>query len=73
VELCGIIAMFIGCAVLLGPILSEFIIKEKTDYLILFLIGGSLNIVSFTINFFFSENRYDYGNKLEDVNRRGSI
>jgi hypothetical protein len=63
--------MFNGCAVLIGPILSEFIIKEKTDYFIIFSIGGFLNIVSLTLNFFFCENRYDYGNKK--VQERTSI
>ena len=65
--MCGIIALFTGCSSLLGPILAKFIIQEKTDYLILFLIGGSLNIVSFVLNFFFTEERFDYGLKKSEI------
>ncbi len=49
VYLLGICAIFTGIAALIGPILTLFVLKEKKDYLIIYLIVAAPTIVSLLI------------------------
>ena len=49
VYLLGICAIFTGIAALIGPILTLFVLKEKKDYLIIYLVGSAPTIVSLLI------------------------
>ena len=49
VYLLGICAIFTGIAALIGPILTLFVLKEKKDYLIIYLVGAAPTIVSLLI------------------------
>ena len=44
-QIYGICGIFIGLANLTGPLLSAFFLKEKTDFLVAFLIGGGIVII----------------------------
>ena len=50
--------------------LKEFLIKERKDYLILYLIGGGISLIKLIGLIFFKENKlYEFkSNKEEDVN-----
>ena len=52
VYLLGICAIFTGIAALIGPILTLFVLKEKKDYLIIYLVGSAPTIVSLLITIF---------------------
>ena len=49
VYLLGICAIFTGIAALIGPILTLFVLKEKKDYLIIYLVGAAPTIFSLLI------------------------
>ena len=55
-EMYGLTGNFIGIASVSGPLMSNFILKEKKDFLIVFLIGGALCVVKFVVLIFFNEN-----------------
>ena len=55
-EMYGLTGNFIGIASVSGPLMSNFVLKEKKDFLVVFLVGGALCIVKFVILFFFNEN-----------------
>ncbi len=48
--------ILLGVAHYISPILGKYILKEKTDYIIIFLIFGSLCIIKLGILMFFPEN-----------------
>ena len=52
VFLLGICGIFNGIAALIGPILTIFALKEKKDYLIVYLVGAAPSIVSLFISIF---------------------
>ena len=52
VYLLGICGIFSGIAALIGPILTLFVLKEKKDYLIIYLVGGAPTIASLFISIF---------------------
>ena len=59
VFLLGLCGIFNGIAAIIGPILTIFVLKEKKDYLIVYLVGVAPTIISLIINsslkiFFFS-------------------
>lgn len=56
----GIGACFIGLASILGPVLTKFIIKNKEDYLIIYLCGSVFVIMSLITLIFFKEDPFDY-------------
>ena len=65
-EMYGLTGNFIGIASVSGPLMSNFILKEKKDFLIVFLIGGALCVVKFVVLIFFNENvKFKY-KKSED-------
>lgn len=56
----GIGACFIGLASILGPVLTKFIIKNREDYLIIYLCGSVFVIMSLITLIFFKEDPFDY-------------
>ena len=66
-QIYGICGLFIGVANLTGPLLSAFFLEEKEDFLIGFLIAGSLIIIKIIGLFLFDENeKYNFGEKEEN-------
>ena len=55
-EMYGLTGFFIGLASFLGPVLTKLYIKEDSDYLIIYIIGGILCIIKFIALFFFDEH-----------------
>ena len=55
-EMYGLTGNFIGIASVSGPLMSNFVLKEKKDFLIVFLVGGALCVVKFVVLIFFNEN-----------------
>lgn len=62
-ELYGITSISIGIANISGPILTTLILKENKDYLISFLIGGSLSFTKIILLLFFKEEQYVFLSK----------
>ena len=61
-EMYGITGNFIGVASICGPILTNFILHKKEDFLVVFLVGGGLCVIKLIVLIFFNENdKYDYG------------
>ena len=67
----AVITIFSGVAGLIGPIFAKLVVKEKEDYLILFMIGAALSVLSLVVWFLFSEKKFDYGAKQEKPNEMG--
>ncbi len=60
-EMYGITGNFIGVASICGPILTNFILHEKSDFLIVFLVGAGLCVIKLVVLIFFDENdKYIY-------------
>ena len=55
-EMYGLTGFFIGLASFMGPILTKSLIKEDSDYLKIYLIGGAICVVKFIALLFFDEN-----------------
>ena len=55
-EMYGLTGNFIGIASVSGPLMSNFVLKEKKDFLVVFLVGGALCVVKFVVLIFFNEN-----------------
>ena len=86
-EMYGITGNFIGIASICGPILTNFILHNTPDFLVVFLVGGSLCIIKFVVLIFFNENdKYKYeenvdallneeakNDKKEPINEEGCI
>ena len=69
VYLLGICGIFSGIASLIGPFLTLFVLKEKKDYLIIYLVGGAPSIVSLFISIFIKVDvKKKEENKVTDVN-----
>ena len=56
VFLLGLCGIFNGIAAIIGPILTIFVLKEKKDYLIVYLIGVAPTIISLIITIFIKIN-----------------
>lgn len=56
-EMYGLTGFFIGLASFMGPILTKSLIKEDSDYLKIYLIGGAICVVKFIALLFFDENK----------------
>lgn len=56
-EMYGLTGFFIGLASFAGPILTKLLIKEDSDYLIIYFIGGGFCVVKFIALLFFDENK----------------
>ena len=56
-EMYGLTGFFIGLASFAGPILTKLLIKEDSDYLIIYSIGGAFCLIKFITLLFFDENK----------------
>jgi MFS family permease len=56
-EMYGLTGFFIGLASFMGPILTKIFIKEDSDYLIIYSIGGAFCVIKFIALLFFDENK----------------
>ena len=56
-EMYGLTGFFIGLASFSGPIITKLLIKEDSDYLTVYLIGGGFCVVKFIALLFFDENK----------------
>ena len=57
----GVTGLFIGFASICCPILTNFILNETKDFLVVFLVGCGLCIVKFIVLIFFNEDdKYNY-------------
>lgn len=56
-EMYGLTGFFIGLASFMGPILTKSLIKEDSDYLKIYLIGGAICVIKFIALLFFDENK----------------
>ena len=56
-EMYGLTGFFIGLASFAGTILTKLLIKEDSDYLIVYSIGGAFCLVKFIALLFFDENK----------------
>ena len=55
-EMYGLTGNFIGVASISGPLMTNFILNDEGDFLIVFLIGGVLCVIKLIVLFFFDEN-----------------
>ena len=55
-EMFGLTGFLIGLASFLGPILTKLLIKDDSDYIIIYSIGGGICLIKFIALFFFDEN-----------------
>ena len=65
-QINGICGIFIGLSNLTGPLLCAFFLKENSDFLISFLIAGSIVIVKIFCLFLFDENEKYIFNQVEE-------
>ena len=67
-ELYGLTGNFIGIASICGPLLTNFILKTKSDFLVVFLISGGLCMIKLFVTFIFDENEeYVYKERLSKL------
>ena len=67
-ELYGLTGNFIGLASLCGPIMTNFMLKTKKDFLDVFLVGGGLCMIKLFITLIFDENdKYVYKERLSQL------
>jgi MFS-type transporter involved in bile tolerance (Atg22 family) len=70
-EMYGLTGNFIGVASISGPIMTNFLLKEKTDFLIVFLVGGALCVVKLVVLIFFKEDDQFKYSLIEDLMKDG--
>ena len=67
-ELYGITGNFIGLASLCGPLMSNFILETKKDFLIVFIIGGALCMIKLFATLIFDEDdKYVYKKRFISI------
>lgn len=64
--------IFIGIASVLGPILTKLVIKEKKDYLIVYLISAGLLVIAIILLFFLNEELFEYSDNKNEIQTAGS-
>ena len=55
-EMYGLTGFAIGVASFMGPVLTKLLIKEDSDYLIIYGVGGGICLIKFIALLFFNEN-----------------
>ena len=70
-EMYGLTGNFIGVASISGPIMTNFLLKEKTDFLIVFLVGGALCVVKLVVLIFFKEDDQFKYSLIDDLMKDG--
>lgn len=58
IEIYGMTGIMLGFANFISPILGKYILKEKRDYVLIFIICGSFCIIKLGILMFFTERKY---------------
>ena len=67
-ELYGITASFIGLASLCGPLMTNFIIETKKDFLIVFMVGGAFCMIKLFFTLIFDEDyKYVYKRRFKSI------
>ena len=61
-EIFGITGIIVGISCFGGPIIAKFIIKENTDYLILYLTSSGIILITIVFLIFFKEEKFEFGN-----------
>ena len=72
-QIYGICGIFIGLANLTGPLLCAFFLEEKSDFLVAFLIAGSIIIIKIICLILFDENEKYNFEEIEGNNDIGKI
>jgi hypothetical protein len=70
-EMYGLTGNFIGIASISGPIMTNFLLKEKPDFLIVFLVGGALCVVKLVVLIFFKEDDKFVYSLIDDLMKDG--
>ena len=74
-EMYGLTGNFIGIASISGPIMTNFLLEDKPDFLIVFLVGGALCVVKLVVLIFFNEDdKFKYsliGDLMKDGKNEG--
>ena len=70
-EMYGLTGNFIGIASISGPIMTNFLLKEKPDFLIVFLVGGALCVVKLVVLIFFNEDDKFKYSLIDDLMKDG--
>ncbi len=72
-ELYGITGNFIGLASLCGPLMTNFILKTKKDFLLVFLVAGGLCFIKLFVTMIFNEdNKFVYKERLTNLLNKNS-
>lgn len=72
-ELYGLTGNFIGLASLLGPLMTNFILKKKKDFLVVFIISGGLCMIKLFVTLIFDENdKFVYKERISNLLDEGS-
>ena len=67
-ELYGLTGNFIGLASFCGPLMTNFILKTKKDFLVVFLVGGGLCMIKLFITLIFDENdKFIYKERISNL------
>ena len=73
-EIYGLTGFFIGVASFIGPLLTNLIVKDQKDYLIVYSIGGGICLMKFFAIICFKENEvYHFKNKNKEINKSEDI
>ena len=70
-EMYGLTGNFIGIASISGPIMTNFLLEDKPDFLIVFLVGGALCVVKLVVLIFFKEDDQFKYSLIEDLMKDG--
>ena len=70
-EMYGLTGNFIGIASISGPIMTNFLLEDKPDFLIVFLVGGALCIVKLVVLIFFNEDDKFKYSLIDDLMKDG--
>lgn len=66
-EMSSVLAVFVSVAIILGPIISKFVLSEKTDYLILYLLTFGMTIISLVLSIFIKEEKFNYDIQVKNI------
>ena len=70
-EMYGLTGNFIGIASISGPIMTNFLLEDKPDFLIVFLVGGALCVVKLVVLIFFKEDDKFAYSLIDDLMKDG--
>ena len=76
IILIGITGYFIGTIGFVTALIAKFVIKEKTDFLIVYLIGAGFATMGFIITCFVKERKFPYKKEhplIEEIDKENLI